>query len=112
MKPRLTTRVLSLAPSIYEGASAAFWLFIGLGTLRVLIRLARMGADAPFGGGNIAQCSRQSAISSRRAGSSWAARRTESRSRVGRLMKGGGIRLAGNGRDAQARRNVGSLIPG
>jgi hypothetical protein len=42
MKPRLTTRVLSLAPAIYEGASAAFWLFIGLGALRVLVRLARM----------------------------------------------------------------------
>jgi hypothetical protein len=42
MKPRLTTRVLSLAPAIYQGASAAFWLFIGLGALRVLIRLARM----------------------------------------------------------------------
>jgi hypothetical protein len=47
MKPRLTTRVLSLAPAIYEGASAALWLFIGLRTLRVLIRLARMAPVRP-----------------------------------------------------------------
>jgi hypothetical protein len=42
MKPRLTVKVLSLAPIIYEGASAALWLFIGLRTVRLLIGLARM----------------------------------------------------------------------
>jgi hypothetical protein len=42
MKPGLTTRALSLALQIYEGAAAAPWLLIGVRAVRGLIGLARM----------------------------------------------------------------------
>jgi hypothetical protein len=42
MKPALTARALGLALRIYEGATAAIWLFIGVGAVRALIGLARM----------------------------------------------------------------------
>jgi hypothetical protein len=42
MKPALTARALGLGLRIYEGATAALWLFIGVGAVRALIGLARM----------------------------------------------------------------------
>jgi hypothetical protein len=42
MKPGLTTRALSLALQIYEGAAAALWLLLGVRAVRGLIGLARM----------------------------------------------------------------------
>jgi hypothetical protein len=44
----------------HQGASAAFWLFIGLGVLHVLIRPRTDGADAFSAGG------RQAAAANRR----------------------------------------------
>jgi hypothetical protein len=42
MMRRLPTGLLGMALRVYEGATAALWLLIGLGTVRTLVRLARM----------------------------------------------------------------------
>ena len=42
MKPGLATRALNLALRIYEGATTALWLLIGVRAVRVLIGLARL----------------------------------------------------------------------
>jgi hypothetical protein len=42
MMRRLPTGPLSMALRVYEGATAALWLLVGLGTVRTLVRLARM----------------------------------------------------------------------
>jgi|HubBroStandDraft_6_1064221.scaffolds.fasta_scaffold1135050_1 hypothetical protein len=38
----MTLKFRKLASIVYEGASAALWLFIGLWAVRLLIRLVRM----------------------------------------------------------------------
>jgi hypothetical protein len=41
MMSRLATKIRNLARIISEDASSALWLFIGVGAVRLLIRLAR-----------------------------------------------------------------------
>jgi hypothetical protein len=42
MGPAMTLRVQKLASFVCEGASAALWLLVGLWSVRLLIKLARM----------------------------------------------------------------------
>jgi hypothetical protein len=73
MKPGLATRALSLALRIYEGATAALWLLIGVRAVRALIGLARtvpMRPSAEPRRGPPQNADGNPQASSRRAGSS------------------------------------------
>jgi hypothetical protein len=53
MKPRLTTNALSLVLKIYEAGSASLGLLVGVYMACELVRLARIGANASFGGAEL-----------------------------------------------------------